>query len=72
MPQYRVLDEAEAVEVIADYERRNRWIQPIIRFLLSKLIAWRYDGSQEARERLVRKVPLVAFHPRTEPGGVDQ
>ena len=72
MPQDRVLDEAEAVAVIADYERRNRWIQPIMRFLLSRLLGWRYDGSQEARERLVRQLPVVAFRPRTEPGGVDQ
>jgi deazaflavin-dependent oxidoreductase (nitroreductase family) len=72
MPQDRVLDEAEAVAVIADYERRNRWILPLVRFLLSKLIGWRYDGSQEARERLVRQLPVVAFRPRTEPGGGDQ
>jgi len=65
LPQDRLLDEAEAVEVIADYERRNRWIQPIIRFLLSKLVGWRYDGSQQARERLVRQLPMVAFRPQT-------
>ena len=71
-PHHRVLDEAEAVGVIADYERRNRWILPLVRFLLSKLVGWRYDGSQEARERLVRQLPVVAFRPPTEPGGVDQ
>ncbi|HTQ22753.1 nitroreductase family deazaflavin-dependent oxidoreductase [Mycobacterium sp.] len=72
VPRHRVLDEAEAVEVIADYERRNRWILPLVRFLLSELVGWRYDGSQEARERLVCQLPVVAFRPRTEPGGVDQ
>ena len=71
-PHHRVLDEAEAVEVIADYERSNHWIFPLIRFLLSRLVGWRYDGSQEARERLVRQLPVVAFRPRTGPGGVDQ
>jgi deazaflavin-dependent oxidoreductase (nitroreductase family) len=71
-PQHRVLVEAEAVQVIADYERRNRWIRPIVRFLLSRLLGWRYDGSQEARERLVHQLPVVAFRPRTEPGDADQ
>ena len=64
-PQHRVLDEAEAVEMIADYERRNRWILPIARFLLSRLVGWCYGGSQEARERLVHQLPVVAFRPRT-------
>jgi deazaflavin-dependent oxidoreductase (nitroreductase family) len=69
-PHHRVLDEAEALGVIADYERGNHWILPLVRLLLNKLIGWRYDGSQEARERLVRQLPVVAFRPRTEPGGV--
>lgn len=68
VPQYRALDEAEAVQVMADYEWRNRWIRPIVRFLLSKLLGWRYDGSQEARERLVHQLPLVAFRHENEPG----
>ncbi len=67
-PQYRVLDEAEAVDVIADYERRNHWIAPVVRLLLGRLLGWRYDSSREARERLVRQLPVVAFRPRTEPG----
>jgi len=68
VPQHRVLDEAEAVQVIADYEWRNRWIRPIVRLLLGRLLGWRYDGSQQARERLVRQLPVVAFRPRTECG----
>lgn len=71
-PHHRVLDEAEAAEMIAGYERRNHWIAPLVHYLLSKLIGWRYDGSQEARERLVRQLPVVAFRPRTEVGGVAQ
>jgi deazaflavin-dependent oxidoreductase (nitroreductase family) len=70
-PQHQVLDETEAVEVIADYEGRNHWIRPIVRFLLSKLLGWHYDGSQHARECLVRQLPVVAFRPRTEPGQAD-
>ncbi|OBF92612.1 hypothetical protein A5791_13975 [Mycobacterium sp. 852002-51163_SCH5372311] len=64
VPQHRVLDQAEAVEVLAGYERRNRWILPIVHVLLSRLVGWRYDGSQEARERLVSQLPMVAFRRR--------
>ncbi len=66
IPQHRILDEPQAVEVIADYERRNRWILPIVHVLLSKLVGWRYDGSQQARERLAHQLPVVAFRPRIE------
>ena len=65
-PQHRVLDEREAAAVIAHYEHRNRWIGPVVRRLLSALLGWRYDGSQSARERLVRQLPVVAFRPRDE------
>ncbi|MFY9917277.1 MAG: nitroreductase family deazaflavin-dependent oxidoreductase [Mycobacterium sp.] len=65
-PQHRVLDESEAETVIADYERRNRWIRPIVRRGLSALLGWRYDGSHAARQRLVRQLPVVAFRPRDE------
>jgi deazaflavin-dependent oxidoreductase (nitroreductase family) len=61
VPQHRVLDTTEAVAVLADYERRNRWILPIVHLLLSKLLGWRYDGSQEAREHLAGQLALVAF-----------
>ncbi|WP_410631435.1 hypothetical protein [Amycolatopsis sp. cmx-4-83] len=30
-PRHRVLGEAEAAEVIAAYEHRNRWARPILR-----------------------------------------
>jgi deazaflavin-dependent oxidoreductase (nitroreductase family) len=66
-PEHRVVGEAEAVRVLADYEWRNRWIRPIVRRLLSALAGWRYDGSGAARERLVRQLPVVAFRPRDEP-----
>jgi deazaflavin-dependent oxidoreductase (nitroreductase family) len=61
-PAYRVLDESEAVMVIADYERRNRWLLPILRPVLSKLLGWHYDGSTVSRALLVRQLPVVAFH----------
>jgi deazaflavin-dependent oxidoreductase (nitroreductase family) len=32
VPQHRVLDEAEALAVMSDYERRNRWATPVVAF----------------------------------------
>jgi deazaflavin-dependent oxidoreductase (nitroreductase family) len=61
----RVLDEGEAVQVFAGYERRNRFVAPIIRSVLSRLLGWRYDGSEEDRRRLVVQLPFVAFRPRS-------
>jgi deazaflavin-dependent oxidoreductase (nitroreductase family) len=58
---YRELDEPEAAAVLADYERRNRWATPVVRRVLSRLVGWTYDGSDEARHRLVRELPLVAL-----------
>jgi deazaflavin-dependent oxidoreductase (nitroreductase family) len=60
-PTCRWPDEAEAAAVVADYEHRNRWITPLVRTLLGKLLGWRYDGSPAARLRLVRQLPVVAF-----------
>jgi deazaflavin-dependent oxidoreductase (nitroreductase family) len=60
---HRFLDEEEAIRVITGYERRNRLIAPIIRAVLSRLLGWRYDGSNRARRRLVAKLPLIAFRP---------
>jgi deazaflavin-dependent oxidoreductase (nitroreductase family) len=62
-PAHRVLDEAEATAALAAYERRNRWVMPVVRRVLSWLVGWRYDGSPAARERLVRQLPVVAFRP---------
>lgn len=62
-PIARWPDESEAAAVVADYERRNRWIAPLVRVLLGKLVGWRYDGSRSARERLIRQLPVVAFRP---------
>lgn len=65
VPMHRDLTESEAVAAVADYERRNRIAAPIIRSVLSKLVGWRYDGTEEARRRLVRERPLVLFTPRS-------
>ena len=64
-PQHRILEETEASRVLAGYERRNRLIAPIVRLALGWLAGWPYDGSDAARARLVRQLPLVAFRPST-------
>jgi deazaflavin-dependent oxidoreductase (nitroreductase family) len=61
---HRFLDKDEAVGVIAGYEQRNRFIAPVIRAVLRRLLGWRYDGSSRARRHLVQQLPLVAFRPR--------
>jgi hypothetical protein len=38
---------------MAAYERRNRWIAPMVHCALSWLVGWRYDGSETARQRRV-------------------
>jgi deazaflavin-dependent oxidoreductase (nitroreductase family) len=58
-----VLEDAEALEVFAAYEHRNRWVAPIMRRVLSALAGWRYDGSTESRRRLVGDLPLVRLRP---------
>jgi hypothetical protein len=62
-PRHRLLSPEEASELLAGYERRNRWLTPILRRVLSRLAGWRYDGSAEARLRLVSQLPLVGLRP---------
>ena len=59
--RHRVLSLDEAVEVMADYEHRNRFLGPVIRRVLGHVVGWPYDGSDEARRRLVAQLPMVAF-----------
>jgi hypothetical protein len=63
--EHRVLGEDEAVVVIAGYEHRNRLAAPILRFALGKLLGWRYNGSDLARRRMARQLPLVGLRPRS-------
>jgi deazaflavin-dependent oxidoreductase (nitroreductase family) len=65
-PSIRVLERAEAISVLADYERRNRLIAPVIRAVLSRLVGFRYDGSADGRAHVVETLPLVAFTPHVE------
>lgn len=63
-PAFRELEVAQAAEILAGYELRNRAIAPLLRRVLSWLVGWRYDGTPDARRRLVSELPVVAFRPR--------
>jgi hypothetical protein len=65
-PRHRILDENQAAATLADYERRNRLIAPIVRRVLSRLAKSPYDGSAAARHRLVRQLPMVGFRPLSD------
>lgn len=60
---HRFLNEEEAMNVIQNYEHRNRFIAPIVRAGFSWLLGSRYRGSDIDRQRLVKKLPLLAFRP---------
>lgn len=60
---HRILGTEEAVRVFKAYEHRNRFVFPIVRGVLSRLLGWTYDGSDAARRRLVEQLPFVAFRP---------
>ena len=65
-PEIHCLSVDAPALVLADYERRNRLIAPIVRRLLSWLAGFRYDGSDAARRRLVESLPVLALRPKTE------
>ncbi len=52
-----------AEDVFAEYERRNRFIGPIMRAVISRLVGWRYDGTAAARRRVVDQLLLFGFRP---------
>lgn len=60
---HRRLGQEEAMKVIENYERRNRFIAPIVRAGFSWLLGWKYHGDQEDRRRFVQQIPLLAFRP---------
>ena len=45
------------------YERRHRLIAPVIRVVLGRLVGWPYDGTPDARRRLLGELPVIAFRP---------
>ena len=60
---HRFLGENEAVEVMRAYERRNRFMAPVVRRGLSWILGWDYQASDADRRRLVEQLPLIAFRP---------
>jgi hypothetical protein len=62
-PSWRQVEVEEAIAVFADYERRMRFVGPIVRAILSSLLGWRYDGSPAARRRAAEQLPLLGFRP---------
>lgn len=66
----RVLGEEEAVRVLGNYQQRHRLAAPIIRAVLSRLLGWRYDGSEAHRRRLAAQLPFIAFCPRSRAPGI--
>lgn len=63
VPAWRILPTDEAATVLAGYERRNRFMAPVVRRVLSWLVGWTYDGSDAARRRVVEQLPLIGFRP---------
>ncbi len=61
----RLLDVEEAISVVERYERRNWFLAPIVRVVLSSLLGWAYRGSESDRRRLATQLPLIALRPRT-------
>jgi deazaflavin-dependent oxidoreductase (nitroreductase family) len=70
-PEVRELGEDESAALICRYERRHRLATPLLRGLLSRLVGWRYTGTDDARCRLVRELPLLALRPAGRPRAGD-
>ena len=64
---YRDVSLDEAEEVYAAYERRNWVVAPGVRWTLTALLGWPYDGSPQARRRMVEELPMVALSPAGRP-----
>ncbi|MGH2887569.1 MAG: hypothetical protein ACRDPA_33535, partial [Solirubrobacteraceae bacterium] len=62
-PIHRELSVPQAETALADYERRNPHLAPLIHRVLSWLVGWRYDGTKSARQRLVTELPLIGLRP---------
>jgi len=60
---YRLLGPEEAMRVLADSERRNILVRPIVHAVLGQLGGGRFDGSGAACRRLAYQLPMVAFRP---------
>ncbi|MEP7191824.1 MAG: nitroreductase family deazaflavin-dependent oxidoreductase [Actinomycetota bacterium] len=64
---HRMVPVEEAMATFAAYERRNRLVSPVVRLVLSRLLGWRYDGTESARRKAAVQLPSVAFRPSSRP-----
>ena len=60
----RDLSEDEAVTVLAEYEHRNRIAAPLVRWTLSQLVGWPYDGTDRSRRVPSAATPARPIHAR--------
>jgi hypothetical protein len=60
---HRRLNDAEALAVLAEYERRNRLIRPVVHRALSWLLGWTYRGTDADRRLLVDQLPVIGLQP---------
>jgi deazaflavin-dependent oxidoreductase (nitroreductase family) len=60
---YRLLAPEEAMWVLAEYERRNVLVRPVVHAVLGQLGGGRFDGSGAACRRLAYQLPMVALRP---------
>ena len=58
---HRFLEANEAVKVLEGYQQRNRLIAPVVHFVLSRLVGWQFDGSEEHCRLLLKQLPLIGL-----------
>lgn len=58
-PAVRSLDATEAADALGVYAREH----PLMMRMLAKALAWRYDGTRAALERIVADRPMVGLRP---------
>ena len=63
-PIHQDLPQNEPPAALADHEHRHRLAGPELRRVLSRLVGWRYDATEDSPLRLVRELPLGLFSPR--------
>jgi len=65
VPAVRRLGVDEAATVFEHYETHSGLPRSLVRWVLSRLLGWRYDGSPAGRRRVVEQLPLIGFRPQT-------
>lgn len=63
VPTVRRLGVDEAEAVFERYETHSGLPRPLVRWVLGRLLGWRYDGTPAGRRRVVAQLPLLGFRP---------